>query len=434
MDHSQVMSLFELNNMVHSIIEDNLTEDYWVRAELSEVRVSQKGHCFIELVDKSEYDDTVVARARGVIMRNVFPLLKHGFEQTTGQSFTAGLKVLLLVNLSFSEVYGYSLIVQDIDFAYTMGSMAQRRKEILDQLRREGVADMNKELELPDLMQRIAVISSPTAAGYEDFCNQLDHNNWNLKFHYKLFPAIMQGEETEQSVISALESIAEEMDDWDLVVIIRGGGAVSDLTAFDTFLLANECAQFPLPVFTGIGHERDVCLLDFVANRQFKTPTAVASFLIEQMHEQAVVLEQLEEALYSSIGDALLGEKERLRQLVHRMDLIARGYVPNHLNRLDYLFRQMSSAALHGIHMQQMRVDNTEEKLLTLPSQIVQNQLQRIQGFESIMKAYDPQNILRMGYSITLKDGKAVRDASQLKKGDEIITHLHNGEVKSRVE
>jgi len=428
----ETLSLYELNGFVREIVEVNLTDSYWVRAELSEVRVSQKGHCFIELI---EHDDSekVIAKARAVIMRNVYPLLKVNFEEVTGQSFTAGLKVLLQVSVSFSEVYGYSLIVQDIDPDYTLGSIVQKRKEILERLQREGVAEMNKELALPTLVQRIAVISSPTAAGYEDFCNQLDENVQGFRFIHRLFPAMMQGEEVEQTVIHALEQIAAEQDKWDVVVIIRGGGAVSELNIFDSYALANNCAQFPLPILTGIGHERDICVLDMVANRHFKTPTAAAVFLIERMQVQSIRLAELQTALLSRAEAWYNDKNEILRHLVQRLDFVRYSYVPNRRQQLEFMFSRICSLMIHRTEMHRAQLTVLSEKVRKAMGHKVEREKKRVQFMESVMKAYDPVNVLKKGYSITVKEGKVVTTGKQVETGDVLVTYLRDGEITSVV-
>ena len=307
MSENGAMTLLELNALVREAIESELTGTYRVTAELSEVRTSAKGHCFIELIQKSERSNAAVAKARGVIMAGTFQLLKLDFEETTGQAFCAGLQVLMEVRPTFSELYGYSLVVTDIDPTYTMGDMARKRQEIIERLRSEGVLELNKTIPLPMLIQNIAVVSSPTAAGYGDFCHQLDGNAMNYRFRHKLFAATMQGELTEPTIIQALEAIANDDEAWDAVVIIRGGGAVSDLNGFETYNLANHCAQFPVPIITGIGHERYTTVLDEVACVSLKTPTAVADFLIARMDMNA----QKIQALFSRMKDAAFSKRPR---------------------------------------------------------------------------------------------------------------------------
>ena len=279
------LSLLELNSLVRRSITSCLPDEYWVQAELSDVRVNYSGHCYLEFVQKDATGNALLAKARGIIWANVFTRLRSYFERETGQAFVSGLKVLVKVTVDFHELYGYSLTVVNIDPTYTLGDMVRRRKEILRQLDEEGILTLNKELELPVLTQRIAVISSATAAGYGDFCNQLLHNSFGFVFYPRLFQAIMQGEQVEQSIIQALDCINATRDNWDVVVIIRGGGATSDLSGFDTYDLAANCAQFPLPIITGIGHERDDTVLDMISHTRVKTPTAAAEFLINHVRQ-----------------------------------------------------------------------------------------------------------------------------------------------------
>ena len=265
----EALTLYELNGLVRETLELTLSDAYWVKAEISELRVNR--HCYMELVQKDARGNGIVAKARAQVWANVWAFIRPMFEQTTGQALAAGMQVLVKVEVTFHELYGYSLNVTDIDPAYTLGDIAQRRLEILQQLKDEGIDTMNKELPLPRLLQRIAVISSASAAGYGDFCNQLNNNQRGLAFKTELFAAAMQGNEVENSVIAALNRIAERVDEWDVVVIIRGGGATSDLQGFDSLLLAENVAQFPLPVITGIGHERDDTVIDMISHTRVKT-------------------------------------------------------------------------------------------------------------------------------------------------------------------
>ena len=270
---THTVSLLELNRLVRDALELSMLGDYWVEAELADVRESA-GHCYMELVQKDEFGSTPVARASAKCWRSTWMLARPHFERVTGERIHAGMKVLLQVHAQFHENYGFSWIVTDIDPTFTLGDMARKRMEIVRTLKEEGVFDLNRELSIPLFAQRIAVISSATAAGYGDFCSQLSNNAYGFDFIVELFQAVMQGEQVEQSVIAALNRINECADLFDCVVIIRGGGATSDLSGFDTLALAENVANFPLPVITGIGHERDESVLDMVANTKVKTPTA----------------------------------------------------------------------------------------------------------------------------------------------------------------
>ena len=308
------LSLLELNNLVRGVVSEAFPGTCWVRAEMSDVRTNaSSGHCYLEFIEKNPITGQLVARARGSIWAKTFRMLKPYFEMETGQLFASGLKVLVKVSVEFHELYGYSLTVLDIDPAYTLGDMLRKRMEIIRQLKEEGVFTLNKELPFPVLPKRIAVITSPTAAGYEDFLNQLANNKAGYPFYPKLFPALMQGERTEESVIAALDRIYHHIDCFDVVVIIRGGGSTSDLNSFDSYLLAANCAQFPLPVITGIGHERDDTILDMVAHTRMKTPTAVAEFLIGRMDAAAEELEDLQQEVSELASTILLKQKNFLQ-------------------------------------------------------------------------------------------------------------------------
>ena len=286
------LSLFELNNLVREVIATDLSMEYWVEAELSEVR-EVRGHCYMELVQKDMFSNTPVAKASAKCWKSKWMYVRPKFEQITGQYLHTGMKVMLKVYADFHEAYGFSWIVTDINPEYTLGDMAKKRMQIIEQLKQEGVFDLQKELEIPMFAQRVAVISSQNAAGFGDFTRQLTYNSYGFKFQVELFPAIMQGEGIEGSVIAALDAINERLDEFDVVVIIRGGGATSDMSGFDTLALAENVANFPLPIITGIGHDRDESVLDMISHTKVKTPTAAAALLVEHLE---VVWQMLMEA------------------------------------------------------------------------------------------------------------------------------------------
>lgn len=405
----QVLSLFELNRFVKQALHNHLPDTYWVQAELSDVRSNSSGHCYLEFVQKDTGGNHLIAKARGTIWSNIFKMLKPYFEQETGQQFASGIKVLVQVSVEFHELYGYSLTVLDIDPTYTLGDMARRRREIILRLEEEGVLTMNKELDMPLAPQRIAVISSATAAGYGDFCDQLKNNPYGLSFQTKLFPAVMQGERVEESIISALESVYQELDEWDVVVLIRGGGATSDLSGFDTYNLAANCAQFPLPIVTGIGHERDETVLDIVAHTRVKTPTAAAEYLIGRLYETALKLEDHATRVVNKVEERLNWEHTRLNRLSERIPMNVR------------MCLQAGHYAMKGI---QHRIDVAlQERLL--------KEKHRLQLLEHQVRTASPEHLLKRGYSITLLDGRAVTDISMLKEGDVVTTRYAKGESQS---
>lgn len=405
-----MLSLYELNSIVRSRIESLSAETYWVKAELSELRVS-RGHCYMEFVQKAEAGNGLVAKARGQVWANRWGLLKTYFEKTTGQALSAGMQVLVSVEPTFHELYGFSLNVIDIDPTFTLGDIARRRMEIIRQLKEEGVAEMNKELPLPRLLQRIAVISSATAAGYGDFSDQLQHNQYGLHFLTRLFPATMQGDGVEQSIISALNAIASDMDSWDIVVIIRGGGSTSDLSGFDTLALAENVAQFPLPVITGIGHERDDTVIDMVAHTRVKTPTAAAEFLIHHQARELAAVEEFAERIVSLSMLQLHREQVRQQNITAKLPTLLSLVSTRENNRLSMLWQRLTSACTTRFMKEQHRIERISDK----------------------MQSADPEHVLRLGYSITRINGKAVTDASSLNPGDIVTTTLANGEVMSQV-
>lgn len=431
MEHTP-LSLYELNALVRQSVRLCMPDAYWVQAELSDVRTNYSGHCYLEFVQKDPRGNALLAKARGIIWSNVFGRLKPYFERETGQAFAAGLKVLVKVTVDFHELYGYSLTVSDIDPTYTLGDMARRRKEILQRLDAEGVLTMNKELELPELAQRVAVISSPTAAGYGDFCAQLRQNAFGFVFYTKLFPAVMQGDQVEASVIRALNRIYAEADRWDVVVIIRGGGAVSDLSGFDTYGLAANCAQFPLPIITGIGHERDDTVIDLVSHTRVKTPTAAAEFLINHLRATADRLEQYASFFRQEVPGLLSRHKERLERWVTRIPARVQMRLQNEGFRQERLLKRIHLAWQTRLMRETYRLQ-VEPRLGVALQARLQREAQRLQLFGQQVKSASPDLLLQRGYSITLKNGKAVTDPSLLSPGDEVVTRVAKGEFRSKV-
>ena len=401
-------TLFELNRLVRETIECEMPNEYWVEAELSECR-ELRGHCYMELIEKNEQTATPIAKARANCWAQKWVMIRPYFERTTGQRLVAGMKVLIKVYPHFHEAFGFSWIVTDIDPTYTLGDMARKRQEIIRQLKEEGVFDLQKELTLPLFCQRIAVISSETAAGYGDFCNQLADNPYGFQFQTQLFPAIMQGEGVEQSIINALERIYDQP--FDCVVIIRGGGATSDMSGFDTLALAEHVANFPLPIITGIGHDRDESILDMVSHTRVKTPTAAAALLIDHLKE---------------VLDTVNNAQNSITRLVQQ--------------KLSTLSTQLSSVSeaiprLFSIvkTRQEAKIDALQQRLPMLIERRFLAENHRLQLMEEKLKALDPQLLLKRGYSITLHKGRAVKDATTLKAGDEIETRLAQGLIHSIV-
>lgn len=425
-------SLLELNTLVRRTIELGLPGQLWVEAELAEARES-RGHCYMELIQKDDSTNTPVARASAKCWRQTWMMLRAHFERTTGQMFHAGMKVRLRVYAQFHEAYGFSWIVTDIDPYFTVGDMARRRQEIVRQLKAEGVFDLNRELDFPMFAQRIAVISSETAAGYGDFCNQLADNDYGFSFTTRLFPAVMQGEQVEQSVIAALDRINRCSDEFDCVVIIRGGGATSDMSGFDTLPLAENVANFPLPVITGIGHDRDESIIDMVAHTRVKTPTAAAALLISRLKATADLIDSCRERVLRAVSRRMETERMRLGRLSERIPTLFSVVRTRHESRLEIMQRRLTAAITRRLTAEHHRVETLTQSLAPLTERRMTAERHRLDMLAQRAKALDPTLLLRRGYSITLHQGRAVRDAGALKPGDEIVTRLATGSITATV-
>jgi len=404
----QHYTLYQLNAMVRQAIDRHLTQEYWLCAELSELRES-RGHCYMELIEKSAGGNTPTARASAKCWANTWQLLRPHFEREAGEPLRRGMKILIKVYPQFHEAYGFSWIVTGIDPTFTLGDMARRRAEIIRRLKEEGVWELNKELPLPVFTQRIAVVSSATAAGYGDFCRQLTDNEYGFAFTTRLFAATMQGEAVEQSVIAALNRINDSVDDFDCVVIIRGGGATSDMSGFDSLPLAENVANFPLPVITGIGHDRDECILDMISHTRVKTPTAAAALLISRLKEVSDFIDSCSAVIIDSVKSRIHLEQQRLNSIAQRLPLY---------------FAAQKSRSFSVIDMLQQR-------MLSAIKQRITNESHRIAMLHQRAEAMNPDKILKLGYSITTLNGKVVKNAQDVKEGEVIETRLAKGKIRS---
>lgn len=428
----EALSLYELNSLVSGVLSLSLDKSYWLKAEISSV--SDRGHCYLELVENNEKKQ-LVARAKAQIWKHKWLMLRPYFERETGQTLSAGLNVMLKVEVTFHPLYGYSLNVIDIDPSYTLGEMMRRRKEIIEALKSQGIADMNKELPLPGLLQRIAVISSASAAGYGDFCNQLNSNPDGLVFYTKLYPAIMQGNEVEESVISALDSIMADIDryQWDAVVIIRGGGATTDLWGFDSLPLAECVAQFPIPVITGIGHERDDTVIDMISHTRVKTPTAAAEFLLRHQREQLEMLNDMESTIFGYAERLALETKNRLDAVIARMPSAFRMYSVREMSVIERVLSKLGKSAGEMVSANRNMQDLLIQRFELLVSSAMLKERHRLMLLDKTVSSADPSNLLRLGYSVTRLNGKALTSLDGLSVGDKLTTMLYGGEIVSEI-
>ncbi|MDR2469220.1 MAG: exodeoxyribonuclease VII large subunit [Tannerella sp.] len=425
---AEALTLSQLNEQVSDALAAAFPQACWIQAETSDVRLNAaSGHCYLEFVEKDALTGQIAAKARGVVWARVFRMLRPFFEESTGQAFASGLKVLVKVTVEFHKLYGYCLNVIDIEPTFTLGDLVRKRQEIIARLQEEGIFDLNRELPLPLLPQRIAVISSSTAAGYGDFENQLLHNRAGYSFYLKLFPALMQGEKAEASIIAALDKICTHADNFDLVAVIRGGGAASELHCFDSYALAAHCAQFPLPVITGIGHERDDTIVDMVAHTRLKTPTAVAAFLTGRMDEQTAWLNSLQQTICTFSARILVTHRAFLNQFAVQ-------FPPQIMYRIEHSRIQLHAQwnALASIRLlliqRRQELDEIQQYFQNQWSECFSDQIRKMELSEQFLKMASPDYVLQRGYALILKKGQKVRHASALASGDEIVTRFADGD------
>ncbi len=411
MTGKEAIGLYELNNRIRGVIESGIPEPVWIIAEISDLTYNRNGHCYMELIEKAPDEDRIMARSRATIWATTLRMLRPYFETTTGQELAAGIKILIKVSVEFHEQYSISLTIRDIEPSFTLGDLARRRQQIIRRLEEAGVFDMNKGTELAQVPQRIAVISSPTAAGYGDFLDQLQNNPSGFVFYTRLFPAIMQGEETAASIISALDHIARYADFFDAVAIIRGGGSKLDLSSFDHYDLGYFVTQFPLPVITGIGHEQDDSVLDLVAHTRCKTPTAVAEFLLDHVEAFNSTLDALAGDTVDSARQYLQVQREKISLSLQSLKLSSRNFREQNLLRISQIITRFTTG--YGTFFR-----SHEQKIRLLEQASVLN---------------DPRRLLKRGYTLTIKDGSIIKSVTQLKKGDRVTTRFSDGEVQAEV-
>jgi exodeoxyribonuclease VII large subunit len=450
-----VLSLYDLNKTIQEVIRTSLSEPYWVKAEIAQLKENYSGHCYLEIIEKDSDSDRIVAQAKATIWANTYRILKPYFETTTNRRLTEGLKILICVKVEFHELYGLSLNVTDIDPAFTVGDLAIKKAEIIRRLKEEGVYDMNKQLEFPLVPQRIAVISSDTAAGFSDFTNHLGNNLFHYHFSVKLFPSTMQGNKAEESIIESLEKIYDSLEQFDAVAIIRGGGSQTDLSCFDNYLLALNVAQFPLPVLTGIGHEQDESITDLVAHLRLKTPTAVADHLIECFQNVESVLDEYNIHLSELVRNIIDDHNIKLEQFVYRLPVAVNGFLKQEdkvihsvlirtlkanekrIRKEEFLHHNFEHRAGSGtkyfINKLNSLLDQKAEFMKNIVSSKVQMQYALLDKYKNMADYSDPENILKRGFSITYYKGKPVSDAALLHETDVIETRLKKGKVRSVV-
>jgi exodeoxyribonuclease VII large subunit len=452
---TEKVSLTELQLIIRDSLYLALPDFYWVMAEISELKENSAGHCYLELIEKHPDEKNVRARVKAIIWSKRFRFLKAFFENSTGETLREGLKILVKIKVEYHEVYGLSLIISDIDPAFTIGEMAMKRQLIIKRLEQEGVFTMNKDLRFPAVPQRIAVISSKNAAGYSDFVNHLKDNSYGYVFYTSLIETSLQGIETEQSVISALDKIALNTHLFDLVVIIRGGGSQSDLSWFDNYNIAYHITQFPLPVITGIGHDKDVSVTDMVANMALKTPTAVADFLIDTIagaenyiiemipgiiNASRIIIEKNKTRIESSSVKLLPVTRIRLSAI---KDTLTSKIIEINTTGKELIFRaalipaeqrsKLSSSVKSLFSRHKLAFERNNQRFISATKNFMSVRTVRMKAIENSLQLLNPLNVLQRGYTITSYNGKILKLADQIKEGDIIDTQFSDGIAESKV-
>lgn len=423
------LSLYELSTAIAEVLAKNLEPSYWVVAEIGQIQTNQKGHCYLELVEKE--DNQIKAKTRATIWSYTYRNLSTWFHGITGQNLKAGMKILFNATVQYHEVYGFSLNIRDIDAQYTLGERAKKRQEIIAQLQEDGVYEMNKELPLPVVPQQIAIISSETAAGFGDFLNQLEGNEFGYAVQVELFNSVMQGDQAETSMISAMHQVFEKVDQFDLLVIIRGGGASLDLDCFDRYDLCSHIAQFPIPVITGIGHERDETIADLVAHTKMKTPTAVAEFIISGFRRFEIALLEKFSMAAKSLHDSLDDELQSVDQMIFRFQRIAQQRLNKEENKLNSLTKNLHFANHSSLKTQEQKFENHLKNLQRAP-QVLDKQANLLDYFTKELAVLDPENVLKRGYSIATIQGKNVNKIDKIAEDSEITIITSKRKIESK--
>jgi exodeoxyribonuclease VII large subunit len=423
------LSLYELNKKISEALANNLEPSYWVVAEIGQMQTNRKGHCYLELVEKE--DDQIKAKTRATIWSYTYRNLSTWFEGITGQSLKSGMKILFNATIQYHEIYGFSLNIRDIDAQYTLGERAKKRQEIIERLREDGIFEMNKELSLPTVPQNIAVISSETAAGFGDFMDQIGGNDYGYEIKIELFNAVMQGEDAASSIIDAMHQVFENIGNYDLLVIIRGGGATLDLDCFDNYDLGSHVAQFPIPVITGIGHERDETITDMVAHTKMKTPTAVAEFIISGFRNIEIELMEKFNFLSGKLDRALDEESQNLDQLLFRFQRSVQQKLNVQEIKLSKWIKNLHYGYQNALKVENQKLNDLKQSIKRSPSLLIRNQTY-LEYLEKEINVLDPQNVLKRGYSITTVNGKNVTLVKKIVKDTKMITLTSNRKIESK--
>lgn len=453
-DKVSTLTLKELQLQVKESLANQFPSAIWIVAEIHTISKNRNGHCYIELVQKSKTSNTIVAQAKATIWANKFAFISSFFESETDCELSAGMNVMLQVAVSYHEVYGLSLNVLNINPTYTIGDMEKAKKEIIAKLIDDGVFDMNKAITFPSVIQNVAVVSSSTAAGFGDFVNQMETNIYGYRFNITLYDSVMQGPNTEASVLAALNAIGDNADKFDAVAIIRGGGSKNDLSWFDNYNIAYMVTQMPLPVISGIGHERDESIVDMVANTRMKTPTAVAGFIVDYNHKYEQQVEDASSEIFSiakeflnssdlylsnitmsimRVRSTLDKQMEKCERTMQAVRIEVKGKIKEEARRLEQTDTSIQKYATSKIANSQKSLTVLTDSLSSTIKHKLEKANERLEFLNHRLTLNDPRTILKRGYSISRVNGKVVTNDFEVHDGDILETVLYDGKVTSVV-
>ena len=451
----QSISLYELNCIIKRNFEDNFSNAYWIISEISEIRRNASGHCYLELIETKEND--VIAKVKANLWAYNYNRISTYFETVTNTKLQPGIKVLVNAKVNYHPLYGLSLTINEIDPNYTLGEKQRRKIEIIKKLKEEGVYELNKTLHLPNVIQRLAIISSSKSAGYDDFIKQLDNNEFGYSFRCDLYQSAMQGNAVEGDIIKALYKIYDKVNDYDAIILIRGGGAAIDLDCFDNYNLASHLAQFPLPILTGIGHQRDETIVDLIAHSRLKTPTAVSAFILNYNREYEQNLEKYYNKIIYLTKHKVAEEKEKLNSLCNTIEINgtkiigmekqhiqslqnniisnAKSCIKNNKSLLDFFQKRLSLSTKKPTEIHRSKLENIEQSIIKKSNEKIKFEKQALSSLIRIIEILDPKNTLKRGFSISYdSNNKIVKQTSNLNPEEKIKTLGYNYELITRVQ
>lgn len=421
------ITLQEFNNRIKRLLADPSVMNCWVVAETTDVRINQ--HCYLQLLEKNPKTGATVAKIKAIIWGNQFRFLNARFKQVTGRDIGNDMKIMVCLSVNYSPQYGLTVVINDINPEFTLGDMERQRQEILNRLTREGIIGQNKTVPVPPVLQRIAIVSAAGAAGYGDFMKQLTDNKYGVCFYPCLFQATMQGVKTVPTVLAALDKVEQNQHLFDCVVIIRGGGGTEELNSFDNYDLARRVATFPLPVIVGIGHERDITVLDYVAGIRVKTPTAAAEHIILQAANALAHIGDLSNQVVSIARDYIARAKEQLSYYAGNLPIMAQRIIDTNTLRLQNFIQNIPLHVQRRIEGENAQLARQKDAIKNAVAQVKMKETMRLEALGDKIELLSPRKVMARGYTLTTCEGKIMTDAAQLEAGKLVTIHFRDGKV-----